>query len=59
MMPEIRLYCDLCKREVHETVHTQAGYLVDYYTKVEPGKSTIICKDCLNKSIHELRGELR
>jgi hypothetical protein len=52
-----RKYCDHCGREVRETIHTQVLYVVDYYTKVEPGKSTIICHDCLNKPIHEPRGE--
>lgn len=42
--------CNICKRDVKETIHTQDTWKVDYYTSVVEGKKeTITCVDCNKK----------
>ena len=43
--------CEICKKNVKETVHTSTNYKVDYYTIWKNEKQIDICAECFKKKI--------
>lgn len=42
-------HCDICKKVVKETIHTQESWFVGYFESHKKGETKVICVDCKKK----------
>lgn len=43
---KVEKHCDICKKVVKETIHTQDGWFVGYFESHKKGETIVVCADC-------------